>query len=285
MIREVLVVIGAGGMGAAIARRLGSGRRLVLADCDPDALRTVAEAMVDDGFDVVAHIVDVTDPSSVTAVANAAADRGPVVAVAHIAGVSPARASVSDILRVDLLGTAHVLDAFGDVIAPHGAGVIIASMTGTILGGGLSNEDANLLAATPAEALLDVPAILALLNSDGNTADSRSMAYGTAKRGNQLRVQAAASRWGARGARINSISPGVISTAMGRAELADPATGEMVSALISSSPARRVGTVGDIAAIAEFLLSTGAGFITGTDVLADGGVVASMLALQLPVPA
>jgi NAD(P)-dependent dehydrogenase (short-subunit alcohol dehydrogenase family) len=285
MIREVLVVIGAGGMGAAIARRLGSGRRLVLADCDPDALRTVAEAMVDDGFDVVAHIVDVTDPSSVTAVANAAADRGPVVAVAHTAGVSPARASVSDILRVDLLGTAHVLDAFGDVIAPHGAGVVIASMAGTILGGGLSNEDANLLAATPAEALLDVPAILALLNSDGNTADSRSMAYGTAKRGNQLRVQAAASRWGARGARINSISPGVISTAMGRAELADPATGEMVSAMIAGSPTGRVGTVGDIAAIAEFLLSIGAGFITGTDVLADGGVVASMLTLQLPVPA
>jgi NAD(P)-dependent dehydrogenase (short-subunit alcohol dehydrogenase family) len=285
MIREVLVVIGAGGMGAAIARRLGSGRRLVLADCDPDALRTVAEAMVDDGLDVVADIVDVTDPSSVTAVASAAADRGPVVAVAHTAGVSPARASVSDILRVDLLGTAHVLDAFGDVIAPHGAGVVIASMAGTILGGGLSNEDANLLAATPAEALLDVPAIRALLNSDGDTADSRSMAYGTAKRGNQLRVQAAASRWGARGARINSISPGVISTAMGRAELADPATGEMVSALISSSPAGRVGTVGDIAAIAEFLLSTGAGFITGTDVLADGGVVASMLTLQLPVPA
>jgi NAD(P)-dependent dehydrogenase (short-subunit alcohol dehydrogenase family) len=285
MIREVLVVIGAGGMGAAIARRLGSGRRLVLADCDPDALRTVAEAMVDDGLDVVADIVDVTDPSSVTAVASAAADRGPVVAVAHTAGVSPARASVSDILRVDLLGTANVLDAFGDVIAPHGAGVVIASMAGTILGGGLRNEDANLLAATPAEALLDVPAIRALLNSDGDTADSRSMAYGTAKRGNQLRVQAAASRWGARGARINSISPGVISTAMGRAELADPATGEMVSALISSSPAGRVGTVGDVAAIAEFLLSTGAGFITGTDVLADGGVVASMLTLQLPVPA
>jgi NAD(P)-dependent dehydrogenase (short-subunit alcohol dehydrogenase family) len=285
MIREVLVVIGAGGMGAAIARRLGSGRRLVLADCDPDALRTVAEAMVDDGLDVAAHVVDVTDLSSVTAVANAAADRGPVVAVAHTAGVSPARASVSDILRVDLLGTAHVLDVFGDVIAPHGAGVVIASMAGTILGGGLSNEDANLLAATPAEALLDVPAIRGLLNADGDTADTRSMAYGIAKRGNQLRVQAAASRWGARGARINSISPGVISTAMGRAELADPATGEMVSAMIAGSPTGRVGTVGDIAAIAEFLLSIGAGFITGTDVLADGGVVASMLTLQLPVPA
>jgi NAD(P)-dependent dehydrogenase (short-subunit alcohol dehydrogenase family) len=141
------------------------------------------------------------------------------------------------------------------------------------------------LAATPAEALLDVPAIRGLLNADGDTADTRSMAYGIAKRGNQLRVQAAASRWGARGARINSISPGVISTAMGRAELADPATGEMVSAMIAGSPTGRVGTVGDIAAIAEFLLSIGAGFITGTDVLADGGVVASMLTLQLPVPA
>jgi NAD(P)-dependent dehydrogenase (short-subunit alcohol dehydrogenase family) len=285
MIREVLAVIGAGGMGAAIARRLGSGRRVVLADCDPDGLRTLANALVDDGFEVVVHVVDVTDASAVTDMANATADCGPVVAVVHTAGVSPARASVGDILRVDLLGTAHVLDAFGDVIAPHGAGVVIASMAGTILGGGLSNEDANLLASTTADALLDVPAIRALLNSDGDTADSRRMAYGIAKRGNQLRVQAAASRWGVRGARINSISPGVISTAMGRAELADSATGEAISAMISSSPARRVGTVGDIAAIAEFLLSTGAGFITGTDVLADGGVVASMLTLQLPVPA
>jgi len=284
MIREVLVVIGAGGMGAAIARRLAPGRHVVLADCNAVALRSVARAMVDEGYDTVAHVIDVTDPSSVTDVANAAADRGPVAAVAHTAGVSPARASVSDILRVDLLGTAHVLDAFGDVIAPHGAGVIIASMAGTILGGELNNEDANLLATTPAEQLLDVLVIRALLDSDGGIADGRSMAYGIAKRGNQIRVQAAASQWGARGARINSISPGVISTAMGRAELADPATGEMISALISSSPAGRVGTVGDIAAIAEFLLSAGAGFITGTDVLADGGVVASKLTSQLPVP-
>lgn len=285
MVREVLVVIGVGGMGAAIARRLAPGRRVVLADCDAVALRTLADAMVDDGYDAVAHAVDVTDPSSVTDLANAAADRGPVVAVAHTAGVSPARASVSDILRVDLLGTAHVLDKFGDVIAPRGAGVIIASMAGTILRDGLTEEDANLLAATPAEQLLQVSAIRALLDSDSDAVDHRSMAYGIAKHGNQLRVQAAASRWGARGARINSISPGVISTAMGRAELADPATGEMIGGLISSSPTGRVGTVGDIAAIADFLLSAGAGFITGTDVLADGGVVASMLRLQLPVPA
>lgn len=284
MAREVLVIIGVGGMGAAIARRLGSGRRVILADRDPDALFAFTGAMEDQGFSVVSHVVDVTDPASVENVAMAAADRGPVVAIAHTAGVSPARASVSDILRVDLVGTANVLDAFGDVVAPSGAGVIIASMAGTILGGGLSIEDVNLLASTPSARLLEVPAVRVLLDADGDGTDNRSMAYGIAKRGNQLRVQAAASRWGARGARINSISPGVISTPMGRAELDDPATGEMIGAMVASSPTGRVGTVGDIAAITDFLLSPAAGFITGTDVLADGGVVASMLTPQLPVP-
>jgi NAD(P)-dependent dehydrogenase (short-subunit alcohol dehydrogenase family) len=125
MVREVLVVIRAGGMGAAIARRLAPGRRVVLADCDAVALRTLADAMVDDGYDAIAHAVDVTDPSSVIDLANAAADRGPVVAVAHTAGVSPARASVSDILRVDLLGTGADFITGTDVLADGG---VVASM-------------------------------------------------------------------------------------------------------------------------------------------------------------
>ena len=177
-----------------------------------------------------------------------------------------------------------MLDAFGDVIEPGGAGVITASMAGTILGGRLSSEDEDQLAASPSAALLDVPVIRALQDAGDDAPESRSMAYGIAKRGNQLRVKAAASRWGARGARINSISPGVISTAMGRAELEDPATGDLINAMIAKSPTGRVGTVGDIAAIADFLLSGAAGFITGTDVLADGGVVASMMTPQLAVP-
>lgn len=282
MIRDVLAVIGSGGMGAAIARRLGSGRDIVLADCDAQTLKAVTDALADDGFSVSSHVVDVTDAASVLDLASVAAGRGPVTALVHTAGVSPASASVSAILQVDLLGTAHVLDAFGDVVAAQGAGVIIASMAGTIFASSLSTDDEKLMASTPTAALLGVPVISALLDGADN-AQHRSAAYGIAKRGNQLRVSAAASRWGARGARINSISPGVISTAMGRAELADPATGRMVAAMVAGCPSGRVGTVGDIAAIAEFMLSPSAGFITGTDVLADGGAVASMLIPQLPV--
>lgn len=276
MAREVLTIIGVGGMGAAIARRVGSGREVVLADRNPQILDAVAARMAEDGFRVARHVVDVTDASSVAELAGAAADRGPVTAVVHTAGVSPTAASVAAILRVDLMGTAHVLDAFGEVIAPNGAGVITASMAGTILGSGLAADDENLLAATPTTDLLDIAPVAELLDADHDDVGNRSLVYGIAKRGNQLRVRGAASQWGARGARINSISPGVISTGMGQAELADPATGTTVAAMIAGSPAARVGTVEDIAAIVEFLLSRAAGFITGTDVLIDGGTVASL---------
>lgn len=285
MVREVVAVIGAGGMGATIARRVGVGRDVVLADSDPTALHAVADAMTDDGFAVEAHLVDVTDPSSVTSLAETAARRGPVTAVVHTAGVSPTGASVKAILCVDLVGTAHVLDAFGAVVGPCGAGVVIASMAGTILASALSAEDETLLTVTPAADLLGIPSVQALLDGAQDDAGQRSLAYGIAKRANQLRVRASAGRWGERGARINSISPGVIATAMGRAELADPATGQMVTAMIAGSPAQRVGTTTDIAAISEFLLSPAAGLITGTDVLADGGVVASILTPQLTAPA
>lgn len=284
MSREVLVVIGVGGMGAAIARRLGPGREVVLADRDADALSALAQAMREEGFNVEAHVVDVANASSVAGLANAARECGAVAAVAHTAGVSPSSASVSAILHVDLLGTAYILDAFGEVVAGGGAGVVIASMAGTIFAGAVSDDDAKRLAASPSSELLDIPAIKELLVADADSAENRSMAYGIAKRANQLRVQAAATRWGARGARINSVSPGVISTAMGRAELADPSTGEMTSAMVAGSPAGRVGTVVDVAATAEFLLTQGAGFITGTDILVDGGVVASLLIPQLPAP-
>jgi NAD(P)-dependent dehydrogenase (short-subunit alcohol dehydrogenase family) len=284
MIREILVVIGTGGMGATIARRAGIGRRVVLADRDPDALQAVVETMAAEGFDVSPCVVDVTDSSSVTELAAQAFRSGPVTAVVHTAGVSPTHASVEAIVRVDLLGTAHVLDAFADVMAAYGSGVITASMAGTIFAGGLSAEYEHQLASTPASELLETPVVRALLDA-GDSPDARSTAYGIAKRGNQLRVRAAASRWGARGARVNSIGPGVISTAMGRAELADPATGDMVSGMVVSSPAGRVGTAADISAVAEFLLSNAAGFVTGTDLLVDGGVCAAMLTPQLREPA
>ena len=280
MVREVVTVIGAGGMGLAIARRMGAGRRLVLGDCDADRVNAAADLLTEDGFDVEACVVDVANAESVGIVACMSADLGAVAALVHTAGVSPADASVPAILQVDLLGTAHVLDAFGGVVAAGGAGVVIASMAGTIFSSSLSGEDENRLASTAAVELLGIPSIKSLLDGDPDDAGNRSIAYGIAKRGNQLRVRAEAARWGARGARLNSISPGVISTSMGRAELADPSAGGMITSMVEGSPVGRVGTVDDIAAVTEFLTSRAAGFITGTDVLADGGVVAAMLTPQ-----
>lgn len=278
MVREVLVVIGAGGMGSAIARRLGPGRHLLLADRDAATLHALADPLRDEGYVVATRELDVTARASVAGLAELAAQAGPVTGVVHTAGVSPTQASVTDIFNVDLLGTALVVEEFGRVVAPNGAGVVIASMAGTILGDGLGADTATELTHRAPEELLDIAAVADLLNADTFEPANRSLAYAIAKRGNQLRVRGAASHWGQRGARINSISPGVISTAMGRAEIADPGTGEIVAAMIAGSPAQRVGTSVDVAAVTDFLLGHGASYITGTDVLIDGGVVAAMTA-------
>ncbi|HET6733509.1 SDR family oxidoreductase [Mycobacterium sp.] len=274
MTRAVLVVVGAGGMGAALAHRMGAGRHILVADCSDEALKTVGSQLHDDGHLVSTKAVDITDRRSVAALADCAAEIGPVTAVAHTAGVSPAGASVSAIFAVDLVGTAHIVDEFARAIAPGGAGVVVASMAAAILGSGQSPDTEAQLAQSPPERLLEISAVRDLLGSD--TTENRSLAYGLAKRGNQLRVQAAAARWGAAGARINSISPGVISTEMGRAEMTDGTTGAVVEAMVAGSPSQRVGTPGDVAAVAEFLFGSGSSFVTGTDVLVDGGVVAAM---------
>lgn len=275
---EVLVVIGTGGMGEAISRRLGTGRTVLLADFNESALNRVASTLHSDGYRVHPVHVDVSDRQSVASLAREAANLGPVKAVAHTAGLSPAQAPVDAILGVDLAGVAFVLDEFERVIAPGGAGVIIASMAGSLAAGTLPAEIEAALARTPADDLL------ALSFLQGAAVPNPGAAYSIAKRANQLRVQAASLTWGARGARVNSISPGVISTAMGRQELSgDP--GATMRAMIESSGTRRLGTSADIAAAAAFLLGPDSSFITGTDLLVDGGVVAAARsgALTLPI--
>lgn len=269
MADEVVVVIGAGGMGQAIARRQGPGRGLVLADFDEAALNRTAEALRGDGHRVDAHVVDVSSAASVTELAAAAAASGPVVQVAHTAGLSPAQASADRILRVDLLGVAHVLDAFGAVVAPGGAGVVIASMAGNLTAGRLPAELEHALALTPTDQLLDLP-----LWGDQAFAGPGA-AYGVAKRANQLRVQTASLAWGARGARINSVSPGVISTPTGQQEL-DSESGARMRAMVDASGTQRLGTSGDIANAVAFLLGPESSFVTGADLLVDGGVVAAV---------
>jgi NAD(P)-dependent dehydrogenase (short-subunit alcohol dehydrogenase family) len=265
---ELLTVIGVGGMGQAIARRLGAGKTVLLADYNDETLASVAESLAADGHHVESRTVDVSSLESVRALAEFAASLGNVTQVAHTAGLSPAQASAEAILAVDLYGVALVLQEFGAVIASGGAGVVIASMAGHMFPP-LTAEQENALAHSPASELLQLE-FLARYTEPG-------FAYGIAKQANHIRVRAASAHWGSRGARINSISPGIISTPMGQLELASP-VGDGMRAMIAMSGTGRIGTADDIAAATAFLLGPDATFITGTDLLVDGGVVAAVKA-------
>ncbi|MBL7492568.1 SDR family oxidoreductase [Frankia sp. AgB1.9] len=269
MERDVAVVIGVGGMGLAIARRIGSGAQLLIADFDEAILASAAERLEAEGHAVATAVVDVSSPESVVAFAKQAGSLGPVRSVAHTAGLSPVQAPVAAVLAVDLLGVALVLEEFADVVAPGGAGVVISSMAGHLTPP-LPPDVARQLATTPAAELLTLPATSLELFSDSG------QAYGFAKRANQVRVQAASTTWAGRGARINSISPGIIATPMGAAELASE-NGAIMRMMIDASNAKRLGTPDDIAAAAAFLLSPAASFISGIDLLVDGGSVAAIL--------
>ncbi|MBV8860361.1 MAG: SDR family oxidoreductase [Mycobacterium sp.] len=263
---EVLVVIGAGGMGLSVARRVGAGRAIVLADINQAGLQTAADALTNDGHRVLTREVDVTSRASVAAVAELAEETGRVTAVVHTAGLSPQQASAEAVLAVDLLGVALSIDEFGRVIEPGGAAVVIASMAGH-LQPALDPTVERQLATTPSDELLGLEACSKITNSQ--------MAYPFAKRANQIRVSAAAGPWGERGARINCISPGIISTAMGRLEL-DSESGGLMRVMVDNCGLRRLGTPEDIAAATEFLLAPASAFITGADLLVDGGVVAAI---------
>ncbi|WP_369173845.1 SDR family oxidoreductase [Streptomyces sp. R28] len=268
MKKNVLVVIGVGGMGQSIARRQGAGKKVLLADFDEKVLSASVEALRGEGHDVVTSPVDVSSRASVAALADLAAELGGITEVVHTAGLSPVQAPAAAILAVDLLGVALVLEEFGRVVASGGAGVVISSMAGH-LASALDAEQEHALAHTPADELLDLPFLAEVT--------SGAVGYGLAKRANLLRVQAASGMWGRRGARINSISPGVISTPMGQQELAGD-SGTAMRAMIDASAAGRLGTPADIAAAAAFLLGPDSTFVSGTDLLVDGGVVAALRA-------
>ncbi|MXP21205.1 SDR family oxidoreductase [Gordonia sp. HNM0687] len=267
MTGSVVVIVGSGGMGMAIARRQGGGRTIVLADVDETHLEADVATLTGEGFDAVGRAVDVGSPESVTALAEFAESLGSVDQVIHTAGLSPVQAPVNAILRVDLLGVALSLDAFGAVIAQHGAGVVIASMAGHLYPP-LTAEHAAALANTPSGDLLSLDFLPDLAREPGS-------AYAIAKQANHVRVRAASHVWGARGARVNSISPGVIATSMGQAELAGD-SGDAMRAMIAMSGTGRLGTATDIADATAFLLGPAASFITGIDLLVDGGAVAAI---------
>ncbi|MFD9547924.1 SDR family oxidoreductase [Nocardia salmonicida] len=267
MTSDVCVIIGVGGMGRAIAGRIGSGRHLILADYDERLLADTGRQFTDQGFEVTLVPVDVGDAASVAKLAAAAAAAGPIRHLVHTAGLSPVQASTEAILRVDLFGVAYVLDEFATVMSSGGAGVVIASMAGHFAK--LSPEHEHALATTP------TPELATLAFLDTEPALHPMLAYPVAKRGTILRVRAAATAWGRVGARVNSISPGVISTAMGQEELAGE-SGASMREMIAHSASGRIGTAEDIATAATFLLDPASGFVTGTDLLVDGGAVAAL---------
>jgi len=276
MNKDVVVIIGAGGIGQAIARRQGIGRTLLLADFNPKTLETAAEGLRSAGYAAETLPVDVTSRASVRALAQAAAARGPVMQAVNTAGLSPNMAPVNRVLEVDLYGAALVFEGFEAVIAPGGAGLIISSMAGHMMPALPPGQD-KALAETPADELLDLPFL------KGDAVPNTLVAYMIAKRANHLRVQASAMSWGAKGARVNAISPGIVVTPLAQHEL-NSEIGGIYRAMVEASPARRMAPPDEIAIAAGFLLGPDAGFITGSDLLIDGGVIAAMRAGKLRTP-
>ena len=264
---NVIVVIGAGLIGQAIARRVGAGKHIVLADLRQENADTAAKIFNDAGFRVSTTKVDVSSRASVQALVETAKSFGEIFGVIHAAGVSPSQASPETILKVDLYGTALVLEEFGNVIARGGAGVVIASMSGHRLPA-LSAEQNAALATTPVEELLKLP----MLQLDKVTDPLN--AYQISKRGNSLRVMAEAVRWGKRGARVNTISPGIIITPLANDELKGP-RGPGYRRMMELCAAGRAGTPEEVGTVGALLMGPDGAFITGSDFLMDGGVTAA----------
>jgi NAD(P)-dependent dehydrogenase (short-subunit alcohol dehydrogenase family) len=264
---NVIVVIGAGSIGQAIARRVSAGKHVLLADLRQQNADAAAKVLSDAGFDVSTASVDVSSRQSVHALVETATAIGTITGVIHAAGVSPTQASPAAILKVDLYGTALVLEEFGNVIARGGAGVVIASQSGHRLPA-LTPDQNKALATTPADELLALP----MLQPD-QVKDSLH-AYQLSKRGNSLRVMAEAVRWGKRGARVNTISPGIIITPLANDELKGP-RGAGYRRMMELCAAGRAGTPDEVGTIGALLMGPDGTFITGSDFLMDGGVTAA----------
>src|SRR5271165_6964511 len=264
---NVIVVIGAGSIGQAIARRVSAGKHVVLADLRLENADAAAKVLSEAGFEVSTATVDVSSRESVHALVETATAIGEVTGVIHAAGVSPSQAPPTVILKVDLYGTALVLEEFGNVIAPGGSCVVIASMSGHRLPS-LTAEQDKALATTPADELLALPMLQPDVVTDALNA------YQISKRANSLRVLAEAVRWGKRGARVNTISPGIIITPLANDELSGP-RGEGYRRMIEACAAGRGGTPDEVGSVGALLMGPDGGFITGSDFLMDGGVTAA----------
>ena len=263
--KEVAVLVGAGSIGQAIIRRIGAGKHVVLGDLKIDAANSAAKILEDAGFETSTVAVNLSSRESILNLVEHAKNFGSIKNLVNAAGVSPSQAPVSMILKVDLYGTAVLLEEFGKVISENGSGVIISSQSGHRLGA-LTDEQNFLLATSPTEKLLELDFIKAITDT--------LKAYQYSKRCNVLRVMYEATRWGKRGATINSISPGIIITPLANDELHGPRKDGYLK-MIEGSPAKRAGTPDEVGDLAEFLMSSRGRFISGADFLIDGGTTAS----------
>lgn len=267
MKKAVMLLTGAGQIGMAIARRMGYGMKIVIGDKNLKNAEAVADTMNRAGFDAVPVEMDLSSRESILALIAEAQRYGEIAMLVNAAGVSPSQASVETILKVDLYGTAVLLEEVGKVIACGGTGVTISSQSGHRMPALTADED-RLLATTPTEELLSLNML-----QPQNVRDTLH-AYQLAKRCNVKRVMAEAVKWGERGARINSISPGIIVTPLALDEFNGP-RGDFYKNMFAKCPAGRPGTADEVANVAELLMRPQGAFITGADFLVDGGATAS----------
>lgn len=266
--KQVIALLGAGSMGLAIIRKFAAGKKIVLGDISEEKLAKTKKELEYNGYDAETFVVNACEKESVESYAQYCAKFGPVMYFVDSAGASPNQASPEHIIELDLIGTSYAIDAFAKVIARGGAGLVIASQTG-YMGPNLTSEQEMELALTPTDQLSGLASLSpSVINNSG-------IAYITAKLANQLRVRtAAATTWADSGARINTISPGIIVTPLAYDEF--KAAGDAYQDMIAKSPAKRAGTSDEIATAGAFLLGNDASFITGIDLLMDGGVIAAM---------
>ncbi len=264
---DVMILAGAGQIGMGIARRMGYGMKIVIGDKYLEKATATANIMNKAGFDTLPLSMDLANKASIIALINKAREYGEISMLVNAAGVSPSQASIETILKVDLYGTAVLLDEIGKVIKCGGSGITISSQSGYRLPA-LGEKIDELLATTPAEEILKLDIL------QPQNIQNTLHAYQLAKRCNVKRVMAEAVKWGKRGARINSISPGIIVTPIAIDEFNGP-HGDFYKNMFAQCPAGRPGTADEVATVAELLLSRRGAFITGSDFLIDGGATAS----------
>lgn len=266
--KEVIVVIGSGSIAQAIARRVSVGKTILLADINSENAQEAEQTLSRAGFDVSTTTVDVSRRQSIQDLVKTASSLGEIKGVIHTAGLSPSQAKAQDIIKVDLYGTAVVFEEFGNLIARGGSAVVIGSQSSHRLNiDAFSPSQADALATLSPEALLELPWV--------KEVDDSLYAYQLSKRGNALRVMAEAVKWGKRGARINCISAGIVYTPLAYDELTSVERGEFYRNMLAKSPAGRGGTPDEIGALAEFLFGPNGTYVTGSDLLIDGGATAS----------